>query len=158
MAGKKKSWRAKLADSKYLPKVVKITGKLVRTWGEGTAAIAAPKDIDALMKKARKGKLLTMSQMCQYIAKEHGADVGCPMTTGIFAWIAAHAADESEREGRKRITPYWRTLKASGELNQKYPGGIDNVRCRLEAEGHTVIQRGKRFFVEDYEKKLAKLG
>jgi hypothetical protein len=25
---------------------------------------------------------------------------------------------------------------------------------KLEAEGHTVVQRGKRYFVEDFAKKL----
>ena len=48
------------------------------------------------------------------------------------------------------------TLKAGGELNQKYPGGITELRARLEAEGHEVQQKGKRFFVADFEKRLFK--
>ncbi len=32
--GKKKSWVEKLNDSKDLPKVVEITGKMSRRWGE----------------------------------------------------------------------------------------------------------------------------
>lgn len=157
MATRKRSMREKLADSKDLPRVVEITGKMTKRWGEGTAVIPAPLEVDALMKKARKGKLLVISQLCEHFAKQHGADIGCPMTTGIFAWIAAHAADEAEQEGRRRITPYWRTLKSGGELNPKYPGGIANVRSRLESEGHTIVQRGKRYFVEDFEKRLARL-
>jgi hypothetical protein len=39
-------------------------------------------------------------------------------------------------------------LKTGGELNAKYPGGIANLRRLLEGEGHRVVQRGKRFFVE----------
>jgi hypothetical protein len=81
----------------------------------------------------------------------------CPITTGIFAWIAAHAADEAEREGKKRVTPYWRTLKTGGELNLKYPGGAANLRMRLEAEGHEVVKRGKRFFVAEYQGRVARL-
>ena len=83
--------------------------------------------------------------------------MGCPITTGIFAWIAAHAAQEAELAGVKRITPYWRTLKAGGELNPKYPGGIDAVRARLEAEGHRIVQKGKRWLVADFEKALARV-
>ena len=41
-------------------------------------------------------------------------------------------------------------MKSSGELNPKYPGGIANLKRRLEAEGHLVVQRGKRYFVVDY--------
>ena len=76
------------------------------------------------------------------------------MCTGIFAWIAAHAAEEAATEGKTRITPYWRTLKAGGELNGKYPGGVEQLKLQLEAEGHRVVAKGKRLFVADYEKRL----
>jgi hypothetical protein len=90
------------------------------------------------------------------IARKHGATVGCPLTTGIFAWLSANAAAEAEAEGARRITPYWRTLKTGGELNPKYPGGVEAQRCRLEAEGHRIEKRGKRFFVADYDSVLFK--
>jgi len=51
-------------------------------------------------------------------------------------------------------TPWWRTLKRDGELNEKYPEGGDGQKLRLEMEGHTVIQKGKRWFVKDYEQNL----
>ncbi len=79
------------------------------------------------------------------------------MVTGIHASISARAADESEQEGKKRITPYWRTLKNGGELNAKYPGGLENLRRRLSAEGHKVVKKGSRMFVADFEQKLARL-
>lgn len=58
--------------------------------------------------------------------------------------------------GKKRIIPHWRTLKAGGVINAKYPGGIASQKKMLEKEGHTVIQRGKRYAVKDHEKKPAK--
>jgi hypothetical protein len=157
---KKKSWREKLADSKGLPKIVQIDGKLKklnRKWGRGTCVIPAPMEVDAVMRKVPKGKLLTIHEIREFLAKKHRATIGCPITTGIFAWIAAHAADEAASEGKKRVTPYWRTLKSGGELNAKYPGGIANLKSRLEAEGHRVVQKGKRFLVADFEKSLAYL-
>jgi alkylated DNA nucleotide flippase Atl1 len=119
--------------------------------------IPAPKEVDAIMRKVRKGKLITINEIRAKLAKEHGASIGCPITTGIFAWIAAHAAEENAAEGKKRITPYWRTLKSGGELNEKYPGGIKNLKARLQAEGHTVVKRGKKHVVEGYEKSLMKV-
>jgi hypothetical protein len=154
----RKTWREKLADDKDLPKVVKITGAMTRRWGRGTVAIAAPREVDAIMKLVRRGKLITINEIRGLIAQKHGATIACPITTGIFAWIAAHAAEEAEAEGAKRITPYWRTLKTGGELNPKYPGGIEGVRLRLEAEGHCIVAKGKRFFVAGYKKRLAALG
>lgn len=151
---KRKSWQEKLADSKDLPKVVEIDGRMSKRWGEGTVVIPAPIEVDEVMKAVPKGKLITINEIRKRLARKHKATIGCPITTGIFAWIAAHAAEESVAAGKKRVTPYWRTLKVGGQLNEKYPGGIDGVRKQLEAEGHTVIQKGKRFLVRDFEKAL----
>ena len=153
---RKKSWREKLADSKDLPKVEVITEKMSKRWGTGTVVIPSPKEVDEIMKKIPQGKLVTINGIRQILAKKHGASIGCPITTGIFAWIAANAAMEEAAEGRKRITPYWRTLKSGGELNPKYPGGIENLKARLESEGHEIIQKGKKYIVKDYEESLIK--
>jgi 6-O-methylguanine DNA methyltransferase, DNA binding domain len=154
---KRKSWREKLADDKDLPKVGKIEGKLSTRWGRGTMVIPAPREVDALMRRVPRGKLVTIAELRAALAKAHKATIACPITTGIFAWIAAHAAEESLAEGKTRVTPYWRTLKTGGELNPKYPGGLAQLRKCLEAEGHQVVTKGKRAFVADYEKRLVKV-
>ena len=148
---KRKTWREKLADSKDLPKVVPITGKMRQRWGRGTCAIPAPLEVDAIMKRVPRGGLITINEIRALVARKHGATIGCPMTTGIFAWIAAHAAEEAAASGAKNCTPYWRTLKAGGELNPKYPGGVEQLKKRLRAEGHRVVAKGKRWVVEDFE-------
>jgi hypothetical protein len=154
---KRKSWRDKLANDKDLPKVVPITGKMSKRWGEGTVAIPAPREVDAIMKRVPEGKLITINEIRALVAKKHGANIGCPITTGIFAWIAAHAAEEDAALGATRITPYWRTLKSGGELNPKYPGGVSQLKKRLQAEGHRLIMKGKRVVVVDYENALCTL-
>ena len=85
-----------------------------------------------------------------YFAKLSGADFTEPITAGIFVTIAAWASHQRTKDE----TPYWRTLKAKGELNPKYPGGVKAQKSKLEAEGHTIIQRGRtniRYYVSDYE-------
>ena len=153
----RRTWAQKLVDDKGFPKVAAIDASKSKRWGEGTFVIPAPREVDALMQTVRKGKLTTIDQIRGKLARTHGATMACPITTGIFAWIAAHAANESEQQGSKRITPYWRTLKTGGELNPKYPGGIPNLRRRLQAEGHHIIQKGKRHIVADYEFAIAPL-
>jgi hypothetical protein len=150
----KKSWREKLADDKDLPKVCEVTGKLTKRWGEGRFVIPAPREVDALMKQVPKGRVATINELRTALARKHKTDFACPITTGIFSWIAAHAAAEDEVEGKKRITPFWRTLKTGGEINPKYPGGVDGLARRLRAEGHKTIAKGKRVLVADFEKKL----
>ncbi len=157
MSKKKKSWVEKLHDSKGLPKVETITEKMSKRWGTGTVVIPAPTEVEALMQKVPKGKLVTINDLRDSLAKKHKATIGCPITTGIFAWVAAHAAEERRREGSQDITPYWRTLKTGGKLNPKYPGGIEGMKKILEAEGHKVIQKGRDYIVVDYEKSLVNL-
>jgi len=153
----RKSWQEKLADSKDLPKVEKITPKMSQRWGKGTVVIPAPKGVDEIMKKVPKGKVITINQIRATLAKRHKATIGCPMTTGIFAWIAANAAEEQAKEGKKNITPYWRTLKTGGVINEKYPGGIEAQKRLLEKEGHKILQKGKKYVVADFEKHLAQV-
>ena len=150
----KKSWREKLADDKGLPRVGKVTGKMTQRWGQGTMVIPAPTEVDALMKQVPKGRLVTINELRAALAAKHKVTFACPITTGIFSWIAAHAADEAEAAGSKRITPYWRTLKTGGELNPKYPGGPEGLSKRLKKEGHKVLHLGKRWLVPDDQRAL----
>jgi alkylated DNA nucleotide flippase Atl1 len=158
---KRKSWQEKLVDSKGLPKVEKINPKMAGRWGTkvgDTVVIPAPIEVDEIMRRIPKGKLITINEIRKALAKKHKATIGCPITTGIFARIAAEAAAEKIAEGKKNnITPYWRTLKAGGVINEKYPGGAEGQKKLLEKEGHKVIQKGKKYVVDNFEKYLVKL-
>ena len=117
---------------------------------------APPMDYDRVMRLVPFGKLLTVGAIREYFARQSGADFTEPITAGIFVSIAAWAS--FQRTDRR--TPYWRTLKAGGELNAKFPGGIEAQKELLEKEGHTVIQKGRtniRYYVRDYEKALFEL-
>jgi hypothetical protein len=159
MAKMRKTWREKLLDSKGLPKVEEITDKMSKRWGAGTVVIPAPKEVDEIIKQVSEGKLITTDQIRAILARKHGATIGCPLTTGIFVNIAAHAAEEAAAEGEKNITPYWRTLKSGGELNEKYPGGVEAQAARLREEGHTIEPgKGKKPpKVKDFERALIEL-
>jgi len=157
MPKKKPTWQEKLNDSKGYPKVEEIKGGMSRKWGIGTVVIPAPIEVDILMRKVPKSKLTTINEIRQALATKHNATIGCPMTTGIFAWIAAHAAEEQKQQGKTDITPYWRTLKAKGLINEKYPGGTEAQTLLLEQEGHRVVKKGKNCFVKDYEKAIVRL-
>jgi hypothetical protein len=159
MAKAKKTWREKLAEDKDFPRVVEITGKMSTRWGTGTVVIPAPREVDEIMRSVPKGKLITINHIRERLAKRHGATIGCPITTGIFAGIAARAAEEAAAEGKKDITPYWRTLKVGGELSDKFPGGVEAQATRLKAEGHTIEpgKDGKPKRVKDFEKALVEV-
>ena len=91
----------------------------------------------------------------QKIAKNHRVDYCCTLTTGIFINIVANAAEEMNTD-----VPYWRTIKNDGQLNKKFPGGVENQKRLLEEEGHTITERGRKhikYYVKDFDKKVLKL-
>ena len=153
----KKDFNAMLYNSKDMPKFQTITDeKSIEKYGGDRMYFAPPIDYDRIMKRVPYGKVITVGEIRDYFAKQNGADFTEPITAGIFVSIAAWASyQRSEDE-----TPYWRTLKANGELNAKYPGGIETQKAKLEAEGHTIIQRGRKnisYYVKDYEKAMFEL-
>jgi hypothetical protein len=76
--------------------------------------IPAPREVDPLIRTIRWGQTITLDELRLKLAKKHGAGVRCPITAGIFTWIAAHAAMGGESGGRQRVTPWWRVLKSDG--------------------------------------------
>lgn len=150
----RKDFNAMLQDHKDMPKFQTITDlKSIEKYGGDRMYFAPPADYDKIMKRVPYGKVITVGKIREYFAKESGADFTEPITAGIFVSIAAWASYQREKDE----TPYWRTLKANGELNEKYPGGIAEQKKRLEQEGHTIITKGRkniRYYVKEYEKVL----
>ena len=109
------------------------------------------------MRQVPEGKLVTLIHICKKIAQQHGVQACCTLTSGIFTMTAANAAEEMKAEGKANDLPYWRTLKADGELNPKYPGGIEGHAALLEKEGFSPLRKGKKAFVQDCEKYLYRL-
>ena len=141
-------WRDRLAAYKHLPQVKPIPQPLQKRLGEGLIVVPSPQEVDAVMRRIPAGQLMTVRAIAAELAAGHGAQAGCVVTTGIFATLVARAADEAEQAGEGLAAPYWRTLKADGSLNPKYPGGAERQMQRLEAEGHVVVQQGHVLRVE----------
>lgn len=143
-----------LHDNKDMPKFKTITDKAsIEKYGGNRMYFAPPIDYDIVMKKVPLGKVITVGEIREHFAKQSGADFTEPITAGVFVSIAAWASYQRSDDE----TPYWRTLKANGELNEKYPGGALAQKEKLEKEGHIIIQKGRkniRYYVKDYENAL----
>lgn len=153
----KKSWQEKLKDAKDLPKVVHLSENGRMHWRGSTMAIPSPVEVDEIMAGVPRGKLITIDLIRQAVARKHSADIGCPLTSGIFSWIAANAAEEVRGEGGKQVTPWWRTLKSDGSLNPKFPGGSERQAELLRQEGFEIVQKGRKLSVVEFEKALVKV-
>lgn len=153
----KKDFNAMLHDNKDMPKVQIIADeKSIEKYGGERMYFAPPIDYDNVMKTVPHGKVITVGRIRDYFAKANHADFTDPITAGIFVSISAWASEQRKEDK----TPYWRTLKADGELNPKYPGGVEAQREKLEEEGHTVVRRGRstiRYYVLNYQDSLYQL-
>lgn len=151
-----KDFNAMMNNSKDMPKIVKITDPDgIKKWGGESMVIAPPLEYNEIMRLIPEGKLITTNQIRKYVAKHHQVDITCPLTAGIFINICAWASHQNND-----ITPYWRVLKTNGELNPKYPGGLEEQKKKLEKEGFKIIKKGSKnikYFVLDYQNYLYEL-
>ena len=149
-----KDFNAMLRDSKDMPKIQVVTDPgTIQKYGGDRMYFAPPIDYDRVMRRVPFGKVITVGEIRSYFAKQSGADFTEPITAGIFVSIAAWASAQRETDQ----IPYWRTLKAGGELNDRYPGGAEAQKAKLEEEGHTVLKKGRtriRYVVVNYEAAL----
>ncbi len=162
-----KTWEEKLQDTDGYPKILKLEEKfpcykaaVFLGAKEGDDVVITKKsEVLEVMRNIPEGKLITIHEICKILAENHNVQACCSLTTGIFIMIVANAEEELKKDFRGYGVPYWRTLKADGELNPKYPGGLEAHKKLLEKDGFKVIPKGrskKRMVVEDFEKYLVK--
>ena len=145
--GRRKTWEEKLNDAKDLPKVVHLKGKAKKRLRANTMAIASPREIYSFIQEVPAGRVATLVDLQSAVARKHGAEIACPLTTGIFTWITANASEDLEARQPGSGAPYWRILKRDGSLNPKYPGGVKGQAARLAEEGVTCEKRGAKTIV-----------
>lgn len=149
-----KDFNAMLHKGTGMPKIQIVSDEaVIRKYGGDRMYFAPPITYDEIMKKVPFGRLLTVGAIRAYLAQQNGADFTDPITAGIFVSIAAWASHQRP----ENQTPYWRTLKANGELNPKYPGGVEAQKEKLESEGHIVLKKGRKnikYYVKEYENAL----
>lgn len=163
MGYRRKTWEEKLVDKDGYPKVLRLKegfpcyNALHRMGAEAgdEVVLVNPSEVVALMRRVPTGRVITLKEICQAIAREHGVKACCTLTSGIFVMTAANAAGEAAKRGEDLGIPYWRTLKIDGFLNEKYPGGEEGHKTMLEREGHVVLRKGRRYYVKDYQERLA---
>lgn len=150
----KKNFNAMLHKDTGMPKIQIVTDPAsIQKYGGEKMYFAPPIAYDEVMKRVPYGQVITVGMIREYFARNNNADFTDPITAGIFTSIAAWASYQRTVDE----TPYWRTLKAHGELNPKYPGGVEEQRRMLEAEGHEIVCRGRknfRYYVKNYEDAL----
>lgn len=146
-------WKLKM-DKPEKPVIEKGPENWNKNYGGTLMVIPTPRLIEKILYEIPKGKVITLSQLREYIAEECKADYACPLTTGIFLRICSEYAEEIATEGAKKIPPYWRVVRDDGTFNEKFPGGESQQIAKLKAEGHKIITIGKRKLKKAVERVL----
>jgi hypothetical protein len=150
---KHKTYAERLKIMPPKTRVEKIKGFRAR-FGSGTIAIPASSEVEEIMRAVPKGKLITTKGIQDVVARRYKTTIGCPILTGVGIWLVSHVAHEQAEAGKKRIVPYWRTIKNNGDIAVKSPGSRGEIKKLLESEGHKVVIRGKRYRVLNYQEAL----
>lgn len=153
----KKDFNFMMKNNKDMPKIQIVKDEnTIKKYGGKRMFFAPAIYYDEIMKKVPRGKIITVGQIRKYLASKNNADFTDPMTAGIFVNIVAWASYQRDND----ITPFWRTLKSDGELNNKYPEAVELQKKLLEEEGHVIIAKGNnniKYYVKDFEKYMFKL-
>jgi alkylated DNA nucleotide flippase Atl1 len=118
----------------------------------GSMVVSSPAEVNALIRLVGAGEVVTLDDLRQRLAQRHRTTVACPVSTAIFANMAARAAEEQRALGMdpQQVTPWWRVLKRGGFLNPKLPGGVERQAELLKAEGVRVSPLNRKLAVYDY--------
>ena len=132
-----KSWKQKLDGGK--PPHVEVLDKKFGGASPGAKMLVSqPREVDSYMRELTPGMAQGVAEMRTILARRHGADVACPISTSIFARIAAEAALDELALGADldTITPFWRTIDPTSDLAGKLSCGggfIEQQRAREKA-------------------------
>ena len=130
-----KTWRQKLDGGR--PAHVEILTKPFGGAPEGAKMlVATPRMVDEYMRNVPAGESRSVAQMRTDLARAHGAEISCPISSSIFARIAAEAALEETESGKplSEVTPFWRVIDEGSPIAKKLSCGVELVRAQRALE------------------------
>jgi hypothetical protein len=120
--------------------------------GRGNLLLPTPLLIADAISRVEPGELMDVPGLRNELAARHGADLTCPLMTGIFLNIIAGAAEEQIASGEKPLAPWWRIIPANGILSDKTPCGPARQAEHLREEGHPIERKGEKFRVTGFRR------
>jgi hypothetical protein len=133
-----KSWRQKLEEAPAAH--VSVLDKPFSGLPVGTRLlIATPMIVRDFMKTVPAGKTVSIAEMRRALAERHGAGASCPLTTSIFARIAAEAALDDYNAGLplSEMTPFWRVIDEKSPIASKLSCGVAFIAEQRARERQT---------------------
>jgi hypothetical protein len=132
----KKSWAEKMLNP-AAPKIEVVEKPMSWAKAGDKLLIPTPVKIRDRVNRLGVGESLSVVAMREEFARELGADVTCPLCTGIFLRIVSEAAWEEHLAGApvESVTPFWRVVEPGSSLAKKLACGLEWVREIRAREG-----------------------
>ena len=124
---------------KTMEKFLGCSGKMVKP---------SLNSVKNVVKKIRKGKLVTLEILREKLATDFNVQTACPASTTKMLQILSK---------EEHPICYWRAVKKKGELLSKFPDGVEGHAALLECEGFEIDFSKKNPIVIGYQDKLFKL-
>lgn len=118
--------------------------------GRGRLLLPTPLLVAEEMQRVDEGSLITVPELRTRLAERAGADLTCPLMTGIFFNIVAGRAEEQIAAGETPLAPYWRVVREDGSLSPKTPEGPERQAEHLRREGHHLEERRGKLVVSGF--------
>ncbi|HEX4737670.1 MAG TPA: hypothetical protein VH331_08920 [Allosphingosinicella sp.] len=130
-----KTWKQKL-DIDRTPHVEVLERPFGGAPPGARMLVSTPREVDGYIRGLPRGATQSVPTMREALAKTHGADIACPMSTAMFARIAAEAALEEVHAGKSvdDVAPFWRVIEPSSALAKKLSCGADFIEQRRMQE------------------------
>lgn len=121
-----------------LPKdeIVKVSQGMARYYGpDARMLLPCPATVEAVVKKVPAHQLITIDLIREKLAAQFGVETTCPFNTKLCLRELANRPNTK--------TPYWRVVRANGELLPYFPQGVKGHAAHLKNEGFAVSTKGK---------------
>jgi hypothetical protein len=130
-----KSWREKL-DNGRKPEIGPTVRSMAGVPVGAIMLVPTPIQIKEYIEAIPRGEFKTVDQLKSELAKQNGAEVVCPLVTGISLRIISEAALEEHHEGKdlSTVTPFWRVLDAKSKAAAKLSCGPEFLTQMRQSE------------------------
>ena len=135
MPNKPKSWKQKMAAKP--PHTVTLDKDFAGVPAGSKLLISCPVEVEQYLKQhVPPGETREVQQLRRELAKLHGADATCPVSTATFLRTVAEAAWDEIEAGTpvNEVAPFWRVIDPKSPLAKKLRAGSGWIEHQRVAE------------------------
>ncbi|MCU0775966.1 MAG: hypothetical protein MUC74_16190 [Ideonella sp.] len=135
MPSKPKTWADKMKARP--PHTVTLDKDFAGVPAGARLLISCPIELEAWLRShVPPGTTLEVQQLRRELARHHGADATCPVSTSIFLRTVAEAAWDQIEAGTpvSQVAPFWRVIDPASPLARKLRAGGDWIAQQRAAE------------------------